>query len=96
LELARLALLVSQNIFFWTFFFFEKLALISELDTLSLFYVWGFPPGAFAALGLCYFVSMAIGAYGARVPHPNWRPSGWKDDQQQVQSAAVKLYIDHK
>lgn len=31
--------------------------------------------GAFITLGVCYFVAMAAGALGARVPHPQWKPT---------------------
>ena len=31
----------------------------------------------FVAMGLIYFIAMMAGAFGYRVPPPDWKPAGW-------------------
>jgi len=35
----------------------------------------------FLTLAACYFVAIACGAFVVRLPHPDWRPSGWSPEQ---------------
>ena len=37
----------------------------------------------FVALGAIYFVAMMAGAFGYRVPPPDWKPAGWTPSPQQ-------------
>jgi MFS family permease len=36
----------------------------------------------FLTLGTIYFVAMLLGAFGYRIPRPNWKPAGWEPKPQ--------------
>jgi MFS family permease len=38
----------------------------------------------FVALGVIYFITMMAGAFGYRVPPPDWKPAGWTPRAQQT------------
>ncbi|MEA2724512.1 MAG: hypothetical protein QOH59_2283 [Gemmatimonadales bacterium] len=38
----------------------------------------------FVALGIIYFITMMAGAFGYRVPPPDWKPAGWTPRAQQT------------
>ena len=38
----------------------------------------------FVAMGVIYFISMMAGAFGYRVPPPDWKPAGWTPRAQQT------------
>jgi len=38
----------------------------------------------FVAMGVIYFITMMAGAFGYRVPPPDWKPAGWTPSAQQT------------
>jgi MFS family permease len=47
----------------------------------------------FVAMGVIYFVFMVGGAFGYRLPPPNWRPDGWTPPPENAKSMLTKHQV---
>ena len=47
----------------------------------------------FVAMGVIYFVFMVGGAFGYRLPPPNWRPDGWTPPPENAKSMITKHQV---
>jgi MFS family permease len=47
----------------------------------------------FVAMGVIYFVFMVGGAFGYRLPPPNWRPDGWTPPPENARSMITKHQV---
>jgi MFS family permease len=47
----------------------------------------------FVAMGVIYFVFMVGGAFGYRLPPPNWRPDGWAPPPENAKSMITKHQV---
>jgi MFS family permease len=49
----------------------------------------------FVTMGIIYFVAMMAGAFGYRVPPPDWKPAGWNPQARQVAMITARhVHVD--
>ncbi|MFC7375559.1 OFA family MFS transporter [Brachybacterium sp. GCM10030268] len=50
----------------------------------------------FVTLAVCYLIVIAAGAYVVRLPHPDWKPTGWSPEQASAHAAQTRGAVSAK